>query len=49
MNHTHLAVLPRGAQPDWCGACRATGAQPCAACWGAGTQRSLLGFSVDDV
>ncbi|KAL6771472.1 hypothetical protein ACKKBG_A26520 [Auxenochlorella protothecoides x Auxenochlorella symbiontica] len=44
LNFAEAAMLPKGAWPVWCTACRASGKWYCEACLGTGMHRGPMGF-----
>ncbi|GAB4814424.1 hypothetical protein N2152v2_001470 [Parachlorella kessleri] len=44
VNFRDEAMLPRGAWPEWCPCCRASGRWYCERCMGTGVRREPIGF-----
>ncbi|GAQ83554.1 chaperone DnaJ-domain superfamily protein [Klebsormidium nitens] len=48
LNHTNLAMLPKGEWPQWCWSCRGSGLAFCNRCLGTGERRGLIGFRMPE-
>ncbi|KAK9816738.1 hypothetical protein WJX72_004392 [[Myrmecia] bisecta] len=44
VNYIDRAMLPKGAWPQWCTACRGSGLWFCERCMGTGVKRNPIGF-----